>query len=147
LRKGQRRTFRVTVGRLNEDAKMQPRVGKRLPPKSKGKGKQKDGDARPPGESLMGLVLAPLTDELRTKHGLGANTKGVVVVEVDPASAAAERRIKAGDVIVEVAQEAVTSIEDIVKGIERVRTAGRTAVLLRLEDAGGDMRFVAVPIQ
>jgi serine protease Do len=147
LRKGQRRTLRVTVGRLNEDAKMQPRVGKRQPPKGKGKGKQKDGDARPPGQSLMGLVLAPLTDELRTKHGLGATAKGVVVIEVDPASAAAERRVKAGDVIVEVAQEAVTSIEDIVKGIERVRTAGRTAVLLRLEDAGGDMRFVAVPIQ
>ncbi len=100
-----------------------------------------------PGQSLIGLVLAPLTDELRTKHGLGANTKGVVVVDVDPVSPAAERRIKAGDVIVEVAQEAVTSVDDIVKGIERVRTAGRNAVLLRLEDAGGDMRFVAVPIQ
>ena len=49
--------------------------------------------------------------------------------------------------IVEVAQEAVTSVDDIVKGIERVRTAGRNAVLLRLEDAGGDMRFVAVPIE
>ncbi len=92
-------------------------------------------------------MLAPLTDELRTKHGLGANVKGVVVVEVDPASPAAERQVKAGDVIVEVAQEAVTSIEDIAKGIERLRTAGRNAVLLRIEDAGGSMRFVAVPIQ
>ena len=71
----------------------------------------------------------------------------VIVLEVDPASPAAERHVKAGDVVVEVAQEAVTSIEDIAKGIERVRTAGRNAVLLRLEDAKGDMRFVAVPIQ
>jgi len=148
LRKGQKRTVRVAVGRLNEDAKALPRVGKRPGPKGKGKGREKDSGVRPaPGQSLIGLVLAPLTDELRTKHGLGANTKGVVVVDVDPVSPAAERRIKAGDVIVEVAQEAVTSVDDIVKGIERVRTAGRNAVLLRLEDAGGDMRFVAVPIQ
>jgi serine protease Do len=69
------------------------------------------------------------------------------VVEVDPASPAAQRMIKSGDVIVEVAQEAVTSIDDISKGIERVRTAGRNAVLLRLEDGKGDMRFVAVPIE
>jgi serine protease Do len=46
-----------------------------------------------------------------------------------------------------VAQEAVTSIDAIAKGIERVRTAGRNAVLLRIEDASGGMRFVAVPIQ
>jgi serine protease Do len=45
-----------------------------------------------------------------------------------------------------VAQEAVASIEDVVKGIEGVRTAGRNAVLLRLEDAKGDLRFVAVPV-
>jgi serine protease Do len=92
-------------------------------------------------------VLAPITDDLRAKHGLGPNVKGVVVVEVDPASPAAQRMIKSGDVIVEVAQEAVTSIDDISKGIERVRTAGRNAVLLRLEDGKGDMRFVAVPIE
>ena len=43
--------------------------------------------------------------------------------------------------------ETVASIEDIVKGVESVRTAGRNAVLLRLEDAKGDLRFVAVPVQ
>jgi serine protease Do len=151
LRKGQRRTVRVAVGRLVEDAKAAPpKAGKRVNPKSRGgtKGKDKEGSStRPPGQSLIGLVLAPITDDLRAKHGLGPNVKGVVVVEVDPASPAAQRMIKSGDVIVEVAQEAVTSIDDISKGIERVRTAGRNAVLLRLEDGKGDMRFVAVPIE
>jgi hypothetical protein len=28
-----------------------------------------------------------------------------------------------------------------------MRTTGRNAVLLRLEDAKGDLRFVAVPVQ
>ena len=131
--------------------KAAPRPGVRIPPKSKSKGKDKgkdkEGSVRPSGQSLIGLVLAPLTDDLRKKHNLGPNVKGVMVLEVDPASPAAERGIKAGDVVVEVAQETVTSIEDIAKGIEKVRTAGRNAVLLRVEDAKGDLRFVAVPVQ
>ena len=150
LRKGQRRTVRVAIGRLVEDAKAAPpKTSKRINPRNRGgKGKDKQGGGtRPPGQSLIGLVLAPITDDLRAKHGLGPNVKGVVVVEVDPASPAAQRQIKAGDVIVEVAQEAVTSIDDISRGIERVRTAGRNAVLLRLEDGRGEMRFVAVPIE
>ena len=55
-------------------------------------------------------MLAPLNDELRTKHGIGKDMKGVIVLEVDPASPAAERGVKVGDVMVEVAQEAVTSL-------------------------------------
>ena len=89
----------------------------------------------------------PLTDELRTRFSLGNTVRGVVVLEVDPASPAAERNVKVGDVIVEAAQEQVNSIEDVVQGIERMRTSGRNAVLLRLEDAKGDLRFVAVPVQ
>ena len=148
VRKGQRKTIRVAVGRLAEDVKPAPKAGVRVTPKSKSKGKEKDSGAKAPaGRSLIGLVLAPLTDELRTKHGLNRDLKGVIVLEVDPASPAAERNVKPGDVIVEVAQEAVVSIEDVVKGIEKVRTTGRNAVLLRLEDAKGDMRFVAVPVQ
>jgi serine protease Do len=148
IRKGQRKTVRVAVGRLAEDVKPAPRPGVRVPPKSKSKSKGKDSGASPPaGRSLIGLVLAPLTDELRTRHNLGPTVKGVIVLEVDPASPAAERNVKAGDVIVEAANETVTSIEDVVTGIEKMRTTGRNAVLLRLEDAKGDLRFVAVPVQ
>jgi len=145
-RKGQRRTFRVTVGRLVEDVKPAPKAGVRVQPKSRSKGKDKGTELPPPARSLLGLVLAPLTDELRTKHGLGRDVKGIVVVEVDPASSAAERNVKAGDVIVEVAHEVVSSIDDIVKAIERVGAARRN-VLLRLEDAKGELRFVAVPVE
>jgi serine protease Do len=141
----------VAIGRLVEDAKPAPKAGVRVPPKSrsKGKGKDKGTEIAPPapgGRSLIGLVLAPLSDELRTKHGLNQSAKGVIVLEVDPASPAADRNVRPGDVIVEVSHETVGSIEDIVKGVESVRSAGRNAVLLRLENARGDLRFVAVPV-
>ena len=109
------------MGRLTEEAEPSRKAGREAHPQEPKQGKEKDKDsgARPLGRSLIGLVLAPLTDELRTKHDLGKTTKGVIVLEVDPASPAAERNVKVGDVIVEVAQEAVTSIEDVVKGIEK----------------------------
>jgi serine protease Do len=154
LRKGQRQNMRVAVGRLSEDEEPKsPAKGPRGRDKQ-GKGKDgspkdKDSGVKPGGRSsaLIGLGLAPLTDELRTKHKLGKDTKGVIVLEVDPASPAAEKGVKVGDVIVEAAQDAVTSIDDVNKSVDKVRKAGRKAVLLRLEDAKGDLRFVAVPVE
>jgi len=155
LRKGQKMTLKVAVGRLTEEGEPAKASAKESPKGSKGKAKEKDKgsdkgkDGAVPGDrsSLIGLVLAPLTDELRTKHSIAKTVKGVVVLEVDPASPAAERGVKVGDVIVEVAQEAVTSLDDITKGVDKVKKAGRKSVLLRLEDGKGDMRFVAVPVQ
>jgi serine protease Do len=151
LRKGQRLHLKVAVGRLAEENEPTKASAKETP-KGKGKGKDsgKDGgkSAPPSGRpSLIGLVLAPLNDELREKHSIGKDVKGVIVLEVDPASPAAEKGVKVGDVIVEVAQEAVSSLDDIAKSVDKVKKTGRKAVLLRLEDGKGDLRFVAVPVQ
>ena len=150
LRKGQKMTLKVAVGRLAEDEPV--KASAKEPPKSKGKGKDRDKNSGKSGSSsgrpsLIGLVLAPLDDELRAKHKIGKDVKGVIVLQVDPASPAAEKGVKVGDVIVEVAQEAVTSLDDVAKSVDKVTKAGRKAVLLRLEDGKGDLRFVAVPVQ
>jgi len=145
LRKGQKRSVRIVIGRLSEDDKTKAKKG---PPgkNSLGKGKKsgKSGGGR---SALIGLMLAPLTDELRTKHKLGKDTKGMIVLEVDPDSPAARKGVKVGDVIVEVAENAVTSIDDVNKSVGQIKKAGRKAVLLRLEDGKGDLRFVAVPVE
>jgi serine protease Do len=150
LRKGQHLTLRVAVGRLAEEGstKTSAKEGKepgREPPKGKGRAKDKEGKLT--GPALIGLVLAPLTDELRTKHNIASAVNGLIVLEVDPSSPIADKGVKVGDVIVEVAQEAVTSVDDITRGVDKVRKAGRRAVLLRVEDGNGDTRFVAVPVQ
>ncbi len=95
---------------------------------------------------LVGVKLAPLNDEMRKRFGIDPKVKGVVVTEIDPASPAAQKGVRAGDAIVEVAQDAVTTLDDVVKAVEKVKKAGRKAVLLRLEDAKGELRFVAVPL-
>ena len=152
LRKGQHVTIRVAVGRLAEEAstKTSAKEGKeptKEPPKGKGRSKDKDKEGKATGPALIGLVLAPLTDELRTKHNISSAVNGLIVLEIDPSSPIAEKGIKVGDVIVEVAQEAVTSVDDITRGVDKVKKAGRRAVLLRVEDGQGDTRFVAVPVQ
>jgi len=146
LRKGQRKTLRVAVGRLSEEepvaksAHETPKRGKR------GKEPDKEG-SKPSSRALIGLVLAPLTDELRAKHGIDKGVNGVLVLEVDPASPAAEKGVKTGDVIVELAQEPVRSLEDVSKGVDKVKKAGARAVLLHLDGGKGDLRFVALPLR
>jgi serine protease Do len=93
------------------------------------------------------MKLSPLSDEFRKKYNIDGKTNGLIVEDVEAQSAAAQKGIKAGDVIVEAGQDPMTKPEDLAKSIDKVRTAGRKAVLLRVEDGKGDLRFVAVPLQ
>lgn len=135
LRKGEKRIFQVTVGRLSEEDEINAGLPQQQP----------EGPSSQSG--MIGLVVAPLTEELRAKYGLDAKVTGVVVTEVDPLGPAAEKNIKPGDVIVEAAQEPIETPQDLAARIEKVKKAGRSAVLLRVEDAKGELRFVAVPLQ
>ncbi|HRD77797.1 MAG TPA: PDZ domain-containing protein, partial [Hyphomicrobiaceae bacterium] len=128
LRDGQRMSFKVKVALLVEDA-----------PASK-------GPPRAPELIVKGLKLAPMTEELRKTHGLPERLKGVVVIEVEAASLAAQRGFMIGDVIFEVAGEAITTLQDVAKGYDRVRTAKRPNVLIKVENAKGEIRSIAMPV-
>ncbi|MGQ0673036.1 MAG: Do family serine endopeptidase [Hyphomicrobium sp.] len=133
LRQGTSKTLQVAVGQLDEpEEKVELNGGK------------PDGE-KPATSSVLGLTLVPLTDELRAKAGLDAKIKGLVVMEIDPDSPAAQKSIKPGDIIVEAQQEPVASAEDVMKSIDKVKQAGGKSVLLLVEDGKGDTRFVAVP--
>jgi serine protease Do len=134
LRKGQRKMLQVTVGRLDDGDDTDSDL------------KQPDSESPAPGAAIIGLKLSALTPDLRRKYGLDEKIKGVVVEGIDPQSAAAKKGIKSGDVIVEAAQEAVSDPSDVAASVDKVRKAGRKAVLFRVEDGKGDLRFVAVPI-
>ena len=87
----------------------------------------------------LGLTLAP-ADTVA-----GAGKDGVVVTEVDPKSAAAERGFKEGDVILEVAGKSVTNAGDVREAINTARSDNKNSVLMRVK-SGGSSRFVAVPL-
>ncbi len=89
-----------------------------------------------PSVKTLGLSLSTITPDLRTKFSLSDDTAGVLVVDVQSNSPGAEKQLKPGDVIVEVAQEEVKSPSQVVDKIEEAKKAGRKSVLLLIDRAG-----------
>ena len=107
---GNRQTRKVTLGRLEDNDKVQ------VAAKSKDEPTEK-----PVTQKALGLDLATLSKDLRTKYKIKDSVKGVIVTSVDSASDAAEKRLSAGDVIVEVSQTAVETPDDVAKRIEALK--------------------------
>jgi serine protease Do len=70
---------------------------------------------------------------------------GVVVTDVNPDSAAAERGLSNGDVIVSVNSTGVKSADDVSAAIAAAAKNGRKAVLMQIEGENGS-RFLALPV-
>jgi serine protease Do len=136
IRKGQEQTLKVTLGRLEDTDKPQPAA------------LQKDAPAdKPVTQKALGLDLAALSKDLRSKYKIKDSVKGVIITGVDATSDAADKRLSAGDVIVEVAQEAVGSAADIKKRFDQLKKDGKKTVLLLVSNGDGELRFVALSLQ
>ncbi|MFN8828611.1 MAG: DegQ family serine endoprotease [Labrys sp. (in: a-proteobacteria)] len=107
---------------------------------------QRRADASPATDEKASTSLAALGLELApAEKVIGDGTKGVAVVDVDPASAAAEQ-LRRGDIIVDVAGQPVNSVADVRDAVSEVRKEGRRSVLMRVVN-GEDTRFVALPLK
>ncbi len=91
----------------------------------------------------LGMTLAPLSPESRRRFRLDGKLDGVVVTEVDADSPAGQKNIRAGDVITEVAQQKVTSPDDVSARLDAERKAGHKVVLLQVS-RGGELTFIGV---
>ncbi|MBL8883346.1 MAG: Do family serine endopeptidase [Hyphomicrobium sp.] len=138
LRKGATKTLQIKVGLLQDE----------IAGESKPEDEENDSPqgASPVVSEVIGLKLVPLTDEIRRKYGLDEKVTGAVIDDIDPDSPAGQKGLKPGDVIVEAGQNPVSNPDDVVKSVDKVKKSGRKAVLLRVEDGKGDLRFVAVPL-
>lgn len=87
----------------------------------------------------LGLRLAPAGSVG------GAGKDGVVVVGVEPGSAAEERGFSTGDVILEVSGQKVANPADVRNAVAAVRKEGKRAVLFRVQSQEGT-RFIALPV-
>jgi serine protease Do len=139
VRKGKEERRTIKVGRLEDGEKQQAS----LQPKK---------DAAPPEEKSvvqksLGLQLSNMTDTLRQRYKIKDTVKGVVITGVDANSSAAEKRLAAGDVIVEVAQEAIATPDDLQKKLDALKKAGRKSALFLVANADGELRFIALTLQ
>jgi serine protease Do len=136
IRKGEEQTLKVMLGRLEDTDKAQPAAIKKDEPAEK-----------VVTQKALGLDLAALSKDLRGKYKIKDSVKGVIVTGVDATSDAADKHLSAGDVIVEVAQEAVASAADIKKRTDQLKKDGKKTVLLLVSNGDGELRFVALSLQ
>jgi serine protease Do len=137
VRKGKEETRSVKLGRLEDGEKQAA-----LTPNK---------DAAPPEKSVaqkaLGLNLANMTDDLRKRYKIKESVNGVVITGVDGASPAADKRLNAGDVVVEVSQEQVKDADGLLKRVEALKKEGRRSALFLVANADGELRFVALSLQ
>jgi serine protease Do len=137
IRKGKEEKKSVKLGRLEDGEKQAALATKK--------------DAAPEEKSVvqktLGLQLSNLTDSLRQRYKIKDQVKGVVITGVDANSSAAEKRLNAGDVIVEVAQEPIASPADLQKKLDQLKKDGRKSALFLVANAEGELRFVALALQ
>jgi serine protease Do len=136
IRKGEEQTKQVTLGRLEDGEKAVQASNKTQPEAEK-----------PATQKALGLDLAGLSKDLRSKYKIKDSVKGVVITSVDSSSDAAEKRLSAGEVIVEVAQEAVSNAADVKKRVDQLKKDGKKSILLLVSNADGELRFVALSVQ
>jgi serine protease Do len=129
LRDGAEMTMSVRLARLTEDDN---------------RAVVDDGSpaASPPS---LGLMMAEVTAGMRQQFGLAESIQGVVVTAVAEGSAAAEKGVIPGDVILEVGQDPVLVPLDVEQKLAAL-SAGerRAAVLLLVRPDGETTRYVAL---
>ena len=91
-----------------------------------------------------GLVIDELTPDQRARLGLPSGVDGVLVRQVAPGSAAAEKGIRPGDVITGIDQRPVEGLSDARAALNSARSEqGRAVIVVRRGDA---QRYVALPL-
>src|SRR6185503_1803772 len=128
-------SVKLTVARKGEVKTIDLVLGK-MPNQQQAKA---ETDTSTEGSPRLGLSLAP------AKEVAGSGDHGVAVVGVDPNGPAAERGMKTGDVILDVGGKGVANAADVRKALSEARTAGKTAVLMRVKTAEA-VRFIALPV-
>jgi serine protease Do len=131
-RRGERTIFGVTLGELPEEEELAALT-------------EEGADVPPTSAAIdsLGVTVATITEELRTRFELPEGAQGVVIVDVAEGSAAAKESLRPGDVIVEVGQEEVSSPPEVAAKVGQAQQDAKKSVLL-LIDRSGDLRFVAL---
>lgn len=135
VRDGKVKTVTVTLGELE-----QAENGGLL---------SRSGSSEPAEETVLtdiGLAVSSLTAELAEQFGLSADEQTIIVVDVAEGSPAAEKGVQPGDIIRRLNQSAITSVSQLVEGVEKAKQSGRKGVLMLIESEG-QTRFVQVSFE
>jgi len=130
VRKGEEQTVKVTLGRLEDGEDLAS---------AEGEPDTEQGEVAT--ASAFGMTIGTLDDAAREQFEISKDVSGVVITEVADGSPAAQKGIKAGEVIAEIAQESVSSPSQVLERIKALKDQGRRNVLLMIASKTGELRF------
>jgi len=140
-RNGKEETVNVKLGLLDEKADS----SENDEPPADSKQKNSKNPAKSQNSDLvLGMRLGALDDAARKQYSIAKNVEGVVILAVAPESDAAQKHINAGNVIVDVNQEAVKTVDDVRKRLEKLKDTGRRNALLLIASPNGNLRFLTL---
>ncbi len=133
LRKGKRKTIRLKLGEFPEEEVISV-PQKKAPEKAEKK-----------GETVLGMQLGTINSDVRAQYNLSDKQEGVIIYSVEPDSEAKMRALNAGDIILGVNQDDVTSVSEFKRAIKAAKDADRGYVLVRIK-RGGSTSYITLPI-
>ena len=93
----------------------------------------------------LGVQAVPLTPQIGAQLGVGTDTQGLVVTDVDPNSDAGIKGMTPGTIILNANGRSVASVAELEQVIAEAKSAGREAVLLRVRPRNGQP--ISVPVR
>ncbi|MQB10749.1 Do family serine endopeptidase [Agrobacterium sp. ICMP 6402] len=160
LSDGKEETVKVKLGQLQdttdekaatEDPQAEDGDGGVVAPEDDGgtddQAQDQTPEVREAPQSVLGMNLVVLSNELRTEKGIAESVEGVLVASVDPGSPAEQKGMKPGDIIVEVGQDFMEVPGDVLVRINGLKSEGRKNAHMMVADAQGNLRVVALALE
>ena len=149
LRDGERMTVEVTPELLDDGAADEATESERAealqPPED---GDAADTPTNPAGPVMLyGMTLGQLDANGRALYQIDGDIEGVLITDVEEGSAAADEGLMPGMVIAEVAQDAVSTPQDVRSRIVRLISEGRRSVSLMVASPNGDLDVVSLVLE
>lgn len=99
-----------------------------------------------PMHQMFGVTLSALDADIRAQLGLSEGASGVLITEVVKGSPAEREGLRAGDLILRVGNDAVSTPEQVSGAMHEAKQSKRERVLMLISRDGNE-RFVAVPFE
>jgi len=124
-----KRTVKVKIGRQPADFASVP-------------GGEVPGTRDEEAASRFGLKVATMGNRHAERFGLDKDIEGVIVLEVEPGSDAADKGLEPGDIITHVQRKKVSTTDDLTRALSGQDV--KKGVRLRIQDRRGGTRYVFI---
>jgi serine protease Do len=98
-------------------------------------------------EQALGIAVLDMTPARARQLGVPEGTKGVVITQVDDSSDAATKGLQRLDIVLAAGSGAISSRADLEAAVKAAKSAGREALLLRVQRSGQPALYVPIRLR